>query len=381
MSLDPYTLQTLIVVTSLTMVLALALVATGHRVPGLWSLAGAVLCIALTFLAYEFHAALAGGMAAVLANITTSVALSLLAAAILQLRGSRLHMLWLLAPPIAATVLSVLGHGHAFQIMASDGMSALQGALALWLLLRGGGIAVGQGRHILVGSVLVLTLLFLGRFLTMATGLVPAPPPLLTDDPIDTATYLLLHLIMVFATLGFVLAAAELTADRHHQLAMQDPLTDLPNRRAVLDALERHWSAAVRTQRPLTVLMIDIDHFKQINDQHGHPAGDAVLRRLARLLRARVRSQDIVGRFGGEEFLVVLPDTAPDTAATLAEALRGRIESVPVRARGRMLPLTASMGLHGLWPGAGDTVDDAIQKADEALYRAKSAGRNRVVAA
>src|ERR1051326_1838989 len=128
----------------------------------------------------------------------------------------------------------------------------------------------------------------------------------------------------------------------------------------------------------VSILMIDIDHFKRVNDTAGHPAGDEVLRQLAGLLSDAVRSIDIVARFGGEEFVVILPQTGPEGGMVFAERLRHRIAEQEFDVPGRELRLTVSIGL-ATFPAAGTTTaDDLLARADEALYRAKTEGRNQV---
>lgn len=382
MDLDPNTLVIMVVVTSLTAVAALAIVATGHRIAGLWSMAGALLCLALAFSIYRIHGAGMDPLAVATSNGALGLLGSLMLLAIVQLRSQRIHILWIVAPPLLAVAASLLlVQARPVRILITDAVSLGQGVVALWALLRAGGIGVGRGRHILAGSLVALIALFALRLVLVANGMLASGSGSVQTGTLDTLSYLFAYLIMVFTTMGFVLAAAEIMADQNHRLALQDVLTGLPNRRAMLDALSRHWYAAVRSERPLTLLMVDVDHFKLINDQYGHPAGDAVLRRLSRLMRSRLRAQDQVGRFGGEEFMVILPETAPDGAHALAETLRAEIAGHMLRFRGKSLTATVSIGMYTIWPTEADTIPEFIRRTDDALYRAKAAGRNRVTSA
>ena len=158
-------------------------------------------------------------------------------------------------------------------------------------------------------------------------------------------------------------------------LAGTDPLTGLANRRHALHLLERHVGDRRLDARP-AVLWLDLDHFKQINDRCGHEMGDRVLCEVAAALRAHTRETDAVARWGGEEFLVVLPRTREDEARELAERLRGCVEALRVLDRdGRHVPVTVSIGLSSL--DERDTLESWLRRADEALYRAKGLGRNR----
>jgi diguanylate cyclase (GGDEF)-like protein len=163
-----------------------------------------------------------------------------------------------------------------------------------------------------------------------------------------------------------------------HQLATNDALTELPNRRHFIEAVDKEISRSLRLGLPLAMCIIDADHFKQINDHYGHIAGDDVLRQLALLLRGRLRSEDIAGRIGGEEFAVVLPEcSAEDAVACFAEPLRDAVAQSIFTLGGEEKHLTISIGISGLSPGR-DTRSTLMKAADAALYRAKDSGRNRV---
>jgi two-component system, cell cycle response regulator len=155
-----------------------------------------------------------------------------------------------------------------------------------------------------------------------------------------------------------------------------DALTGLPNRRAIVEVLEKELSRCQRGHSPLAVGMIDIDHFKQVNDEHGHAAGDAVLCELARRMQSALRPYDRVGRFGGEEFLVVVPGVSRAEFAGLLERLREVVREAPFTADGRDLAVTVSLGGAEF---ADESMDALIARADDALYVAKARGRDLVV--
>ncbi len=157
-----------------------------------------------------------------------------------------------------------------------------------------------------------------------------------------------------------------------------DPLTGLPNRRALDERLQQEWARHVRHGGHLSVIMADIDHFKNVNDRFGHPSGDEVLRQVARLLAAGCRESDMAARYGGEEFVVVAPETTAQAAVDFAERLRTSICSQPLEVRGKAVDVTVSFGVTG--HDGLKSPEEMIQTADEALYRAKSAGRNCVKA-
>ena len=160
-------------------------------------------------------------------------------------------------------------------------------------------------------------------------------------------------------------------------VASHDPLLRLWNRRAILDLLSKELSRADRLQTPLCVFFIDLDSFKRVNDSYGHLVGDDVLRSAAEIMSGAVREYDHVGRFGGEEFLVVLPNCDAGMAREVAERVRQRIGDEPIVVAPIRVKVTASIGV-AQWH-TGQDFRDLIHRADQAMYRAKNNWRNRVV--
>ena len=168
---------------------------------------------------------------------------------------------------------------------------------------------------------------------------------------------------------------AELVAAERER-ARTDALTGVRSRAAALEALEEALAQAALERVPASVVMVDLDGFKAVNDTWGHPVGDAVLREAAQRIRAAVRDFDVVGRYGGEEFLVVLAGTPLDVARRIAERIRARIEEAPFAVEGGRVGLTTSAGVAEAAPGEGPA--EVVARADRALYEAKRAGKNRV---
>jgi len=160
--------------------------------------------------------------------------------------------------------------------------------------------------------------------------------------------------------------------------AMHDALTQVLNRRATMDLLNSEVSRAQGNQRPLTVMMVDIDHFKRVNDRFGHAVGDGVLCEVSRRLGATISASHTVGRIGGEEFLVVAPDCDRSPGAARAERLREAICSTPIVVKDLSIRVTVSVGVATSRKPKTDTLDTLVCAADRALYRAKKKGRNRV---
>jgi diguanylate cyclase (GGDEF)-like protein len=162
------------------------------------------------------------------------------------------------------------------------------------------------------------------------------------------------------------------------RLSTVDGLTQVYNRRYFMETLERELSRARRYDRPLALIIFDIDHFKKCNDTYGHRAGDFVLRRIAELVNQRARKVDVVARYGGEEFAVILPEIDLRGANQFAEKIRTMIETEPFVFEGRRVPVTISVGVGELESSVANA-DDLIKTGDRRLYAAKAGGRNRVV--
>lgn len=166
--------------------------------------------------------------------------------------------------------------------------------------------------------------------------------------------------------------------ESQRQLATYDALTNVFNRRAILEGLKREILRAQRGGPPVGAIMVDLDHFKRINDTHGHLVGDLVLCEAAHRMKNELRPYDLLGRYGGEEFLAIAPACGGPETATVAERLRKRLDSMPLILRDKEIRITGSFGVVSSKDVVED-VDSVIWAADAALYRAKNEGRNRVV--
>lgn len=164
-----------------------------------------------------------------------------------------------------------------------------------------------------------------------------------------------------------------------YRMTIIDGLTEAYNKRYFLEFLDREMARCARYQRPLSLVMFDLDHFKKINDTHGHLAGDAVLREMVRRLRSRIRKEELLARYGGEEFVVVLPETDHTGAMDFAEQIRRLVERAPFKFEDVLIPLTISVGVTTIIGPSNSDVAQFIRTTDENLYRAKRSGRNRVV--
>lgn len=206
------------------------------------------------------------------------------------------------------------------------------------------------------------------------------PDQVATPSPINVFYVLLSGMQPLFASIGFLLLYNEILRRELHDLARIDPLTGVANRRAMGEASDRMLDEARAWRGSVGVLLVDADHFKNVNDRFGHGGGDKVLLALVGSIRATLRAGNVIGRIGGEEFVVLAPDTGQEQALVLAERIRETVESTPLLVDGHLLQLTVSVGAAVSGPGEHD-VTGLLQRADAALYAAKHAGRNRVMAA
>lgn len=308
-----------------------------------------------------------------LGNALGAVGVALYFVAIRQFLGRRYATPWLVAMIVVVTAVgAVTGSQYAVATIFNGfvyGLLQLFNGLALWHrpeaeLQRVQRVVAAC--YVLMGLVLPLRaagLLLAGAdidYLNM---------PLTWQEPI----YIFGFLFVIVTNLGFLQLCKMRAEAEVRQQAMTDGLTGLANRRALNDTMAHALAMAQRSHQPYAVLMADVDHFKRINDQLGHRAGDEALAAFAQRLRAALRAQDLPFRYGGEEFCVVLPDTDAAGVRVLAERLRAAV----AQPAGAVAPtITASFGATVWQPG--DTADALLGRADRALYRAKAGGRDRV---
>lgn len=251
----------------------------------------------------------------------------------------------------------------------------LRPALAVIALARG----TGRRARVFTASCLVgVGLVMLAR--AAITLMLDSNVDLLAPDSVQFASNLLFGVFAVLATLGVVWIEIEQLQSDLARLAMIDPLTATLNRRAFMLEYERELSRCTRAKSALALAIFDLDHFKDVNDTHGHLAGDQVLRRVADTLRASLRGHDVLGRYGGEEFALLMPDA--DAAAAMAAAERARLAvgERPIEVGSILVPMTVSAGVASYGVNGSDW-ESLLRSADAALYEAKQAGRNKVVAA
>lgn len=163
-----------------------------------------------------------------------------------------------------------------------------------------------------------------------------------------------------------------------YRLTIIDGLTEIYNKRAFLETLEREFNRSQRYSRPLSMIMFDIDHFKNVNDTYGHLTGDYVLKHMSKIIKNSVRTEEFLARYGGEEFTIIMPESTRMAAINLGEKIRALVESSTFHFEGKIIPITISVGVSTLTPSIF-TPTELIAVADKKLYQAKATGRNRVV--
>lgn len=261
-------------------------------------------------------------------------------------------------------------------ILVMPAQSLLHQAVVLYVMigLAGGAVSnYSSYRYMAVGSMLSV-LLPSTLWLLFQGGVIP----------IGMAACAIIFMVASLRTTGVLATALYRSFQLTHELeraradyeqqARTDALTGLNNRRAFFDQGAQLLSYCERNDMPMSAVVLDADHFKAINDSHGHAVGDAMLRHLAHLMQATLRKSDLCGRIGGEEFAILLPDTSLQAACILAEKLRQVIMESPLAYKEVTYPLTVSVGVSN----EGGGLDGLIHRADVALYRAKAEGRNRV---
>lgn len=375
---DTPTLFLMIVLASVVTALATLAISSGQdEDDGLSLWAASMLVHAAAFALLSMRGRLPDLTSIVLANalISATIALAHEALHAFLRQPPVRYLIWV---PVAVTALGfflLIDRPADRQLLASVVCSAQIGFLLL-VFYKSMSRIYGRGKFLFVSGMLLLLLAFVTRGTFLLLGWIDLRQPL-SNMPAQTLMLLVSFVVVMLGSLGFVFMIKDRLDERNRDLAMHDSLTGLANRRAIMQALEQQFSLAQRAEQALSVLMIDVDHFKRINDCFGHPAGDEVLRSIAQRIAERIRVQDIAGRFGGEEFLVILPGTTAEGALQLAEALRVSIAATPVLTTWQTVGATVSLGVFGGVINEAQELDSLLERADQALYRAKQNGRNR----
>ena len=375
------TMLAMIIASSLMMAASMAVVGWGRRRDGLGRWAAALLVNAIGHLLIMLRGLIPDVLSIVVGNLMLSSVFVGMIAAVYQFQGRPVRWALLLAPPLLVLVfVSVFIDNFPARVSFVGLVIGLQAVWALLAALSHRHATVGRGQWLLVAG-LLLEAVVLGVRALVAISTHSEATNILQSSALQTLTFLATFSVVLVSSVGFVFMSRDRADENNRVLAALDPLTGVANRRSLIAALDRDVARAQRMREPMALMMVDIDHFKDVNDRYGHPAGDRVLCSVVNVLRQRVRAQDLVGRYGGEEFMVLLPDTGLAGAQQLARALCKAVEESRCPADGVPGPgiaVTVSIGVFGGRLESGDSWDMLIAAADRALYQAKNNGRNRV---
>lgn len=380
MILDLRTLLIVMIATSLFLAVSL-LVAVGPRFrDGLGKWTTALLLQAVVFALYVERGNWPDWATIVLANALFVSCLTLQAAAVIEFYGGVMSRWWHVLPMLVFGAVCALVIDNFIVRTILTGAVYGAGMLALAIMVqRMNPEDRGSARWLLVTGYLV------GTTTMFARAIVSIVEPgvfsgFMIPSAFQSMTILFGFGVILITSLGFLLLHKERSEEIAQKLALTDPLTGAFNRRTFLELCEKEIARTRRAKGSLSLIMLDLDHFKQINDRNGHLAGDEVLKGIVGVVLTCLRKEDLLVRYGGEEFCILLPNVAIDRAAAMAERIREAAQQAHFSYNGRALPVTISIGVSTLSAEGTEGVDRLVNRADEALYAAKKAGRNRVVA-
>ncbi|GKT22897.1 GGDEF domain-containing protein [Acidovorax sp. SUPP3334] len=378
-AIDLPTLLAMTVIGSVVMAAGLVLVGHERRREGLGLWAAALVLQSLAYVLLALRGRVPDAVSIVVANGLLSSVFACLLAAVCQFHRRPMPWAWLLGP-VGATLALFLAfiQNYEMRLVLAGVIYPVQLAMVLWTLRRFP--SPGRGAMLVVAGIVLQMAVLVVRAAAALTGAMPLNG-LLEGNWLQHATFLSTFISVQASSFGFIFMARDRADETNRRMAARDPLTGVANRRATIDALARDMSRAIRTREPLSLMMVDIDHFKRINDGLGHLVGDQVLCSVVDAMGERLRAQDMIGRYGGEEFLVLLPDTPLHGARQLAIALCRAVEQSRFEIGGHTVPVTLSIGVFGGRIEEDDSWDMLIAAADRAMYEAKRSGRNRVAVA
>ena len=380
MSLDARTLLFSLILTNALMVLSLFVASAGGRRDGIGKWATAILLETFAWMLVAARGSISDVLSIVIANGLLAGTFAMMLAAICEFQKHSPSRWQYLAPVVLSLLMaSILIDDIRGRFIWGGIIYILQIALIAKALLSHNETRSGRAWRLLFGGTVLIMLELALRSIVALSGqaILSMPQTGGTLNWIQIVSFVVVMATSLLGSIGFLLIVKE-RADREvMHLAMTDSLTGVPNRRAMMDYAEK--ALALRRDGHLALLMIDVDHFKHINDIHGHPAGDDVLCQVAKLLAGRLRGGDLLGRYGGEEFCVVAPDTDAEGALQLANSLREIVASTALNTERGTLSVTVSIGVSHSPFNTERKLKAILAEADAALYAAKKNGRNQVV--
>jgi len=382
MELDPRSLVLASVLSAVLMgsvSIVFAALSGSSRIIGSWGRAMLLLAFGLLGLGMRDYVPL--WLSAVVGNtlIVAAIALAMRALRVFVGSAPRDVMTWVLLAALFVMLLYFTevrdsSVGRTIAISAALGIVALRAAR---LLHRRAPVACKLSsrvtEYVFWGVAVITTLRIVGTLLF-------PPPSSLAAGPFNAAVFLFYSGFIIVSTLSVMWMEIESLQSELVRAARYDALTGLYNRGTFLEEFEREVSRCARAGPAFSLAVFDLDRFKRLNDQYGHPFGDRVLKAFAEVLRADIRKHDAVGRYGGEEFALLMPNTGKETAMRVAERVRRDLEARGITVDGKRIEVTASGGV-STYGVDGEDWDTLLSAADTALYEAKNKGRNRVTAA
>ncbi|NGZ83932.1 GGDEF domain-containing protein [Duganella aceris] len=317
-----------------------------------------------------------------LANAILLTGFALDASALWEQAGRRVWRRYLL--PVLGMAIGVYSGAWLLGLPAAERIAIASVAAGLFFVA--GAAALGRSwsagsmlRRYLVLAMLALALVVAARGVLTALLQDGQGWGWLSIELIQGAGLAALYLMMLSNAFGYLLLSREQSQGELARLEVVDALTDVPNRRGFYNALTPWIALARRPGMPTALIILNLDHFKRVNDNYGHPVGDLVLKAMVDVCKKQLRDSDLMGRLGGAEFAIQLPRTSQEDALMVAERIRNAVAALPVKAEKAVINMTASLGVTTI--RADDSTVSLFKRADEALQEAKQAGRNRVVEA
>lgn len=378
MQLHIPTIFVLLIVTSVILALSIGVITRRDDQDGLLPFIAALGLVALAFILFPLRGHIPDVLSLWIGNVAVSGAYALILVAFAQFQQRRLSV-WMVAGP---TLLIAVSVGLAItwlpislfgRIFITNSIFVFQGLLLLNILIPGIRKTAGRGQYLIIAGVVLHMGSFAARGIILYSSEMESVTHIADAGVSQSVIFLASFVFLILCTLGFVLMVKERADDNNRLMATTDPLTGCWNRLRILECAQLEMLRRQRYDLPVSMLMIDIDFFKAVNDHYGHGVGDQLLKEFSVMVRGCLREADQFGRWGGEEFIVLLPSSDAAAAAAIGERIRRLIE---ITAFANGLRITISLGFAEYQPA--ETFEDWMGRADTAVYQAKHAGRNRV---
>jgi len=344
-----------------------------------WAAAVALLAAGMGFIAVR--GSVSDAFSVLGAHATSVAGLGGFYHSLLRFQGRRPRLFWTYLPLLlavaSASYFYFVAPDYGLRVAVFSAITATQLALCAGILAPGGGPAPRNARLVATGFAVCSALLVVRTVASVQVKAEASPQAIFRASLLEQGLIVGVFIGFFALSLSFVILCNEALNRELEREATTDPLTGCLNRRTVEDLAEREAARARRHDRLLSIALVDLDHLKAINDEHGHAAGDAALRHVGRSFAQTIRSQDLFGRYGGDEFLLVMPETGKADAVAACERFCRAVKAAIVEHHGAQLPISVSVGVATTRGGAAQ-VTGLLAAADAALYAVKAGGRNSV---